>query len=192
MKKLIVALFVVGLMAACKSSTGPGDTETQYPFTEQTWQVESGENATWIGSSGMQKAVSSWQLAADSTDSTGVDTTLIDSPEKYGLEIHQIEGDSTAFAIQFIDSTYNNKNSFPYTYPDTLWGNYIRTVHATPSDDFVEVDFIYPFECQTAKNPVDTLNIVLAPYQAPQDTIEFYQVAISGALETVNHIICES
>lgn len=180
MKKLFVVLFFVSFIAACNNGAGPE--KQQYPFTNQTWRVNSGEQADWIGTGHMKAKASS----------SGVDTTIINNPIKYGLEIQQHPHDSTIFAIQFIDSTFNNRNAPEYSYIDSLFGQKLQTVHTSFYDNYIVNEIRYPFECGADPVPIDTLDIVYAPYGNPQDTLQYYRIVITGALATVNHIICEN
>lgn len=186
---LFVNIVFIGILViafACSTSTDPEDGDL-YPFNVQTWKVNSGEQADWIGSSSTKKE----SVSKFKSDSSEVDTTLIFEPEKYGLEITESFED-TLFNIQFIDSTYWAGKEAEYAYMDSLFGQGNVTVGGSYYDEYLETRITYPFQCGIEEIPQDTLDLVYAPYQAPEDTVEYYRIHVAGAWETVNHIICES
>lgn len=192
MKKLIFALFVTALIASCSSSTGPdGDVPTaEYPFINQTFKVVSGEEAEWQGVSGMQKVISSGFFMADSSDSTETDTTFINQPDKYGLEVTESFGDSL-YQFKFIDSTITRSNVDPEVNPepDSLFGHGYQAMESYFAPNYSEIKLRYPFSCDSTYNPVKYAHI---NYTKEDSLVRVYAINVEGALPTISHIMCEN
>lgn len=186
MRNIFVVLFAF-ILASCGSNTSPENGD-QYPFQEQTWRVDSGEHGTYIGVNGTVKK----KMKADSA---GIDTIRISSPLKYGLEIQEgfMEG---LYAFQFIDSTVTQSNAFAdsigFPRPDSLFGHRYQGMHISYEENYSTIELNYPFECGKDYKPE---NFAYINYKSRKDTtkiVRVYTINVRGALETINHIVCEN
>lgn len=188
MRSFLTALLTVFVIAGCGSSTGDDGT-TEYPFNEQTWKVNSGEQADWMGSSSTAKG-KVFSIASDSSA-----TTIINKPNKYGLEIVEGYKDSL-YEIRFIDSTITQSNldslDIGPARADTLFGFARNGGGREWPGDHPRLYNEYPFECDGDYTEEDSLSIHYLSGSNREDTVRTYTLPIQGALETVDHIVCES
>lgn len=194
MKRISLFIITAAILISC-GSTGEDPGAYSYPFTNQTWTVESGEFAHYTGrqSKGKLKYKS---FAPDSSDSVAADTTFISVPEQYALEITEVNSSMPEFFhVRFIDSTITNQNydslDIGTIRGDSLFAEPWDGGEMTWDSERVIIDYRYKFDCSKQYAPQDTLYTYWTN-KTGKDTVRVYEVYISGALETVNHIKCES
>lgn len=199
----IYVLLIALLLTACSSSTQPDNGDT-YPFTEGTWQVNSGAQATWQGSNSFKRTASGIVMGSAGVDSTAPDTTYFFSNDSLQAKIMEDQGAVQAefqlvITTQTLNSAIYDSMGIADIYLQTLGNSFeidgLSGTMTTPT----HVEFVIQmnFDCASTDDKAKDLIFAFtnyAPYQPDNkaDTLFYYHLNTDGLFSTVRHIECNS